>query len=97
MNNNISKLKLTLSTLSDGELSSICKSFTSNLDVNLIKDQLISKSDFFEFEFNKKDLSNSLINELTNRLLSKNIDLGKKNKVVTFLKKLFRFKKLYRK
>jgi len=93
---NISKLKLTLSTLSDGELSSICKSFTSNLDANLIKEQLISKSDFLEFEFNRKDLSNSLINELTNRMLSKNIDLGKKNKVVTFLKRLSKFRFSYK-
>jgi hypothetical protein len=94
---NISKLRLTLSTLSDGELSSISKSLTSNLDLNLIKNQLVSKSDFLEFEFNKKDLSNSLINELTNRLLSKNIYLGERNKVINFLKKLFRFRKLYRK
>jgi hypothetical protein len=94
--NDVSKLRITISTLSDGELSSICNSVTSNMDIKIIRDQLISKSNVSEFEFNKKDLSNSLINELTNRLLSKNIDLGKKNKVVTFLKRLSKFRFSYK-
>jgi hypothetical protein len=93
---NLSKLKLTLSTLSDGEISSISKSFTSNIDIKSIREQLIGKSNFSDFDFDKKDLSNSLINELTIRLLSKNIDLGRKNKIVNFLKRLFKFRFSYK-
>jgi hypothetical protein len=90
-------LRNILSTLSDGELSSVSNSFTSNLDANFIKDQLLSKSNFDNLEFTRKELSDSLINELSSRLLSKNIDLGKRNKVVTFLKNLSKFRFSYKK
>jgi hypothetical protein len=94
---NIENLRNTLSSLSDGELSAISNSFTSNLDNNFIREQLLSKSDFSNLEFSRKELSDSLISELTGRLLSKNIDLGKRNKVVTFLKKLSKFRFSYKK
>lgn len=94
---NIENLKNVLSTLSDGELSAISNSFTNNLDNNFIKDQLLSKSNFTNLEFTRKELSDSLINELTGRLLSKNIVLGKRNKVVTFLKNLSKFRFSYKK
>lgn len=93
---NISKLKLTLSSLSDGELSSICKSFTSNMDIKIIHNQLISKSNVSDFEFTKNELSNSLIDELSVRLLYRNIELGKRNRVVNFLKRLSKFRFSYR-
>jgi hypothetical protein len=89
-------LRNILSTLSDGELSSISKSFSNNLDTNFIKEQLLSKSDLKELDFTRRQLSDSLINELSSRLLSKNIDLGKKNKVVTFLKRLSKFRFSYK-
>lgn len=89
-------LRSILNNLSDGELSAICNSFTNNLDTKFIKEQLISKSGFDSLEFTRKELSDSLINELTNRLLSKNIDLGKRNKVVTFLKNLSKFRFSYK-
>ena len=94
---NIENLRSVLSSLSDGELSAISNSFTSNIDNNFIKDQLLSKSNFTKLEFNRKELSDSLINELTGRLLSKNIVLGKRNKVVTFLKNLSKFRFSYKK
>jgi hypothetical protein len=94
---NIENLRNVLSSLSDGELSAISNSFTNNLDNNFIKDQLLSKSNFTNLEFNRKELSDSLINELTGRLLSKNIVLGKRNKVVTFLKNLSKFRFSYKK
>jgi hypothetical protein len=93
---NIENLRNVLSSLSDGELSAISNSFTNNLDNNFIKDQLLSKSNFTNLEFNRKELSDSLINELTGRLLSKNIVLGKRNKVVTFLKNLSKFRFSYK-
>lgn len=89
-------LRNILSNLSDGELSAISNSYTNNLDINFIKEQLLSKSELTELNFTRKDLSDSLINELTNRLLSKNIDLGKRNKIVTFLKNLSKFRFSYR-
>lgn len=89
-------LRNILSNLSDGELSAISNSYTNNLDTNFIKEQLLSKSELTELNFTRKDLSDSLINELTNRLLSKNIDLGKRNKVVAFLKNLSKFRFSYR-
>lgn len=89
-------LRNILSNLSDGELSAISNSYTNNLDTNFIKEQLLSKSELTELNFTRKDLSDSLINELTNRLLSKNIDLGKRNKIVTFLKNLSKFRFSYR-
>jgi hypothetical protein len=88
-------LRNILSTLSDGELSAVSNSFT-NLDTNFIKEQLLSKSDLDNLEFTRKELSDSLINELSIRLLSKNIDLGKRNKVVTFLKRLSKFRFSYK-
>ena len=89
-------LRNILSNLSDGELSAISNSYTNNLDTNFIKEQLLSKSELTELNFTRKDLSDSLINELTNRLLSKNIDLGKRNKIVTFLKNLSKFRFSYK-
>lgn len=94
---NINKLRTVLSQLSDGELSAVSNSFTNNLDSTFIKNQLVSKSDLGEFDFSRKELSDSIINELSRRLLSKNIDLGKRNKIVTFLKNLAKFKFSYRK
>jgi len=90
-------LRNILSTLSDGELSSVSNSFTNNLDTNFIKEQLLSKSDLDKLDFTRKELSDSLINELSSRLLSKNIDLGRRNKVVTFLKNLSKFRFTYKK
>lgn len=94
---NIDKLRTVLSQLSDGELSAVSNSFTNNSDLDSIKNQLVSKSNLGYFDFSKRDLSNSLINEFTNRLLSKNIDLGKRNKIVTFLKNLSKFRFSYKK
>jgi hypothetical protein len=93
---NIENLRNVLSSLSDGELSAISNSFTSNIDKNFIKEQILSKSDISNIEFTRKELSNSLINELSCRLLSTNIDLGERNKVVTFLKRLARFRFSYK-
>jgi hypothetical protein len=86
-----------ISTLSDGELSAISNSFTNNINNDSIKEQLLSKSNLNKLDFTRKELSDSLINELTNRLLSRNIELGKKNRVVTFLKRLFKFRFSYKK
>lgn len=94
---NIENLRSVISSLSDSELSVISNSFTNNLDNNFIKDQLLSKSNFTNLEFTRKELSDSLVNELTGRLLSKNIVLGKRNKVVTFLKNLSKFRFSYKK
>lgn len=94
---NIENLRSVISSLSDSELSAISNSFTNNLDNNFIKDQLLSKSNFTNLEFTRKELSDSLVNELTGRLLSKNIVLGKRNKVVTFLKNLSKFRFSYKK
>lgn len=90
-------LRNIISELSDGELSTIANSFTSNMDNRYIKEQLLAKSDLVNLDFTRKELSDSLINELTNRLLSRNIDLGKRNRVVTFLKNLSKFRFSYKK
>jgi len=97
--NNLENIRVILSNLSDGELSAVVESFTNNLDSNIIKGQLLAKSNVDnvnKLRFTRKEMSDMLINELTNRLLLKNIDLGKRNKVVTFLKNLSKFRFSYK-
>jgi hypothetical protein len=92
MNDN-QKIDIILSTLSDAELSAVAKSLTKNVSNEEIKNQLLYKSNFDDFNFSRKNFSNSLINEFSHRLLDKNIQIGKKNKIVLLLKRLFSFRR----
>jgi len=59
--------------------------------------QLNSKSNVGDFDFSHKEISDGIIDELTERLLTRNIDLGKRNIKVSFLKRLFKFRFLTKK
>jgi hypothetical protein len=91
------KLQDVLKSLSDGELCAISKSFMRNSNMEHLKMQLNSKSNVGDFDFSHKEISDGIIDELTERLLTRNIDLGKRNIKVSFLKRLFKFRFLTKK
>jgi hypothetical protein len=86
------KLQNVLKSLSDGELCVISKSLNRGTSIEPLKMQLNSKSNVGDLNFSHKDLSIGVINELVERLLNRNIDLGKRNVKVSFLKRLFKFR-----
>jgi hypothetical protein len=86
------KLREVLKSLSDGEVQSISESFVNDSGLDNLRKQINSKSNIGEVNFSRRDISDAIINELCNRLLNCNIELGKRNSKVSFLKRLFKFR-----
>jgi hypothetical protein len=80
-------LRNILETLSDTELTVIAEEVSNLTPVEVILNQLNSKG--LTSNIKRVEVSNAVINELTRRLLSKNIEVGEKHKENSNLMRFF--------